>query len=178
MSATFTFDETKAAQVLGVFARRCGGFFDYYLAVKALYALDREALLRWGQPVVGGAYRMLKFGPVNQAFMDATKPERAGYIATCFERSGNEIIMINDPGTDELSAAEIKLAESLCDEWKHLTFDVAHSKAMSFPECSSVAPCECITPERILQAAGKTDAEIGEAFGDLPAWRLLTGTGA
>ncbi len=177
MSATFNFDETKAAQVLGLFVARCGGLFDYYLAVKVVYALDREALLRWGQPVVGGTYRMLPFGPVNQSLMDATKEERRGFLATCFARQGNEIVVKCDPGTDELSAAEIKLALRLCDEWKDMTFNQAHEKSMSYEECSRAATRDWITPEMILKAAGKTDAQIADIFADVPAMQLLNGTG-
>jgi len=178
MNATFSFDETKAAQVLGLFVARCGGLFDYYLAVKAVYALDREALLRWGQPVVGGTYRMLPYGPVNQSLMDATKEERRGFLATCFARQGNEIVLKNDPGTDELSAAEMQLAQRICDEWKDLSFNRAHEKAMSYQECMQVGKTEWISPEAILRAAGRSEDQIAELAGDMAALRLLTGAGA
>ena len=167
MKIQFELDESKAIQIIGVFAARCGGMFDYYLAMKAVYALDRAALLQWGQPVIGGDYRMLPYGPVNQSLMDATRVDRQGFFTKCFARQGNEIRLTSDPGTNELSRAEIRLAEQVCDEWRNLSFDSAHSKATSFPECSNSLISEWIAPEQILAATGKTTEEISELAAEI-----------
>lgn len=173
MSIEFDFDESKATQVIGVLAARCDELFDYYLAMKAIYALDRTALLRWGQPVIGGDYRMLPYGPVNQSVMDATKEGRQGFFSECFERLGNEIRMKRNPGTGELSRAEVKLAEHICDEWKDLSFNQAHAKATSFPECSGLGGVAWILPEQILASEGRTDKQIAELAAEVAEFRLL-----
>jgi hypothetical protein len=173
MSIQFDFDETKAAQVAGIFVQRCGGLFDYYLLQKCIYALDRAALLRWGQPVLGGDYKMLPFGPVNQAAMDNFKNARPGFFAECFVRSGNEVRMKKDPGLSELSRAEIQLIESICDDWKGLSFEAAHAKIAAFPECADLKSVVWIEIERILSAAGKTTDEIESIAQDASVARLL-----
>lgn len=174
MSIRFDFDESKATQVIGVLAARCGNLFDYYLAMKAIYALDREAIIRWRQPVIGGSYRMIPYGPINQDAMDATKSERQGFFSKCFERSGNEIKLVSDPGTLELSRAEIQLAERICDEWKGLGFGEAHQKAKSFPECSEMKPVSWIPPESILLSAGYTPQDIKDIEAELAESRMIS----
>ncbi len=173
MSIEFDFDESKATQVIGILVARCSGIFDYYLAMKAIYALDRTALLRWGQPVIGGCYRMLPWGPANQSVMDATKQGRQGFFSKCFDRLGNEIHMKSDPGTDELSRAEVKLAEEICGVWKDFGFNQAHDKATSFPECSGLEGVTEISPDRILASEGRTDKQIDELAAEVAEFRLL-----
>jgi len=163
MNIEFDADESKAIQVIGVLTARCRDSFDYYLAMKVVYALERTALIRWGQPVIGGNYRMLPYGPVNQFVMDVINVNRRGFFSECFDRCGDEIRLKKDPGTGELSRAEIKLIEQVCDEWKHLSFEQARVKAHSFPECAELEGLVVgISPERILQAAGKKPEQIAE----------------
>lgn len=173
MSIQFDFDETKAAQVAGIFVQRCGGLYDYYLLQKCIYALDREALVAWGQPVLGGSMKMSPFGPVNQAAMDSFKNTQAGFFSECFVRSGNEVRMKKDPGTSELSRAEIGLIEKICDEWKGLNFEQAHDKIVAFPECDGLGNLSWIGVERILDASGKTPEEIERVAQDANAAQLL-----
>lgn len=169
----FDFDETKAAQVAGIFVRRCGGLFDYYLLQKCIYALDRTALLKWGQPVIGGNYKMLRWGPINQSAMDASKAIGPGFFSECIERCGNEIILKMDPGTSELSNAEINLVESICDDWRGLTFDAAHDKILAFPECPVFDGVVWIDIEQILTAAKKSVEEIELIRQEARAVRIL-----
>jgi hypothetical protein len=170
---TFSLDETKIAQVVGIFVSRCGGLFDYYLAMKAIYHLDREAILRWGQPVVGGEYKMLPYGPVNQSAMDATKPGRQSFFSECVERIGNEIHLKKDPGTDELSMAEMRLTVRVCDEWKNLSFSKAHEKANSFPECKGLEGVDSIPVEHILSSEGRTAKEIAALAVEIEGMRRV-----
>lgn len=172
---SFDFDETKATQVVGVALSETGGLFDYYLLQKCLYAIDREALTQWGRPIIGGDLKMLKWGPVNQTAMDAFKERRPGFFSDCFDRNGNEVVKRKDPGTSELSQAEIRLIQAVVAQWRHLDFQQAHDKAVSFPECKPIAgQINWIAPEQVLRAAGKSQAQIDRLRQEWAEHRLLT----
>lgn len=60
----FQFDQSKATDVAARFAKKSGGTINYLLLTKLLYITDREALKRWGRPVIGGDYVSMDYGPV------------------------------------------------------------------------------------------------------------------
>ena len=60
----FPFDHKKATQVAARLVEKRGGRLEYLHVMKMLYAIDRIALAKWGQPVVGGQYASMQKGPV------------------------------------------------------------------------------------------------------------------
>lgn len=169
----FPFDEKKALQAAGVFVKEAGGLCDYYGMIKCLYAVEREALVKWGQPVIGGSLKMLPWGPINQSAYDALKEDSPGSFSLFFEKSGNEIRLKQDPGRSELSDDEISLIVDLGSEWRDLTFKQAHEKAMAFPECKDAGTVSWISPETVLRSSGKTGNEIESLKNDLEIRRAI-----
>ena len=58
----FPFDGKKGTQVAAYILAKKGGKLEYLHLMKMLYAIDRIALAKWGQPVIGGHYASLKEG--------------------------------------------------------------------------------------------------------------------
>jgi hypothetical protein len=88
--------------------------------IKLLYAADRESLLRFGKPSIGGHYYAMKLGPVVSEILDLLDhpPDVLGPLAEewsqHFERIGYDIQMTRPATLDPLSEAEVQL---LTDTW-------------------------------------------------------------
>lgn len=158
----FPFDEAKATQIAAHLIKKSGGVFDHYLLAKCFYDLDREALSKWGQPVVGGTYKLFDFGPLIYEEYRASSPGVKTFFSDHIHRSGNQLSVARDPGDDELSDAEIELAEQVFARWQNLTFQQAYDKIHALPECN--APGELrgdqIPIELILLKCGKSEEKI------------------
>lgn len=167
----FHFDEVKATQAAAELISRNGGHFDHYLLCKCLYVLDRESLRRWGQPVVGGDYRLYAHGPVISGAMSAMRLERRGFYSEHIGRSGNDVTVKDDPGRDELSAAELDLIGEIFRDWGSLNFSEAREKIHAFGECSApeLSGRNLIPVEVILRHCGKSVEEIQEVAQDADA---------
>ena len=170
----FAFDEAKAAQVAALLIKNGGGVSDHYLLMKCFYDLDREALSRWGQPVIGGTYERFEYGPVIEEVLQVSKPGAKSFYSDHIHRAGNEISVSRDPGTDELSQAEMELAEAVWRGWKNLTFAQAYKKIHELPECrDKKSQSDVISVEAILKHCGKSAAFIKGVAEDVSAARAL-----
>lgn len=161
----FPFDEAKATQIAAHLIKKAGGVFDHYLLAKCFYDLDREALKKWGQPIVGGTYKLYDFGPLIYEEYKAASPGASTFFAYHIHRAGNQLSVARDPGDDELSQAEVKLAEQVFERWRNLTFQEAYNKSHALAECKN--PKEDLKGDQIpvdliLRKAGKTPAQIRE----------------
>lgn len=165
----FPFDEQKATQAAAFFAKKAGGEINYMKLIKLLYLADREALKRWGFPIVGGRYVSMDNGPLTSSIYDATKPSDVGFPVwkSCFKTAGYDLRLVSAPEPEDLSRADLEILEYIhqqfgaMDEWGlvHYTHENCHEWVN--PRGTSIA----ITPEKILQEVGKTEAEI-QSIGD------------
>ena len=83
-----------------------------------LYLADREAYAKWGKPITGDTAVSMKHGPVLSTVYDLTKGElpslRADwepFISDADPETNR--VSLNDPGDDELSNSEIKIAQPI-----------------------------------------------------------------
>lgn len=170
----FEFNEAKAAQIAALLIQKSGGASDHYLLMKCFYDLDREALSRWGLPIIGGTYEHFEYGPIVKEVYQVSKLGAKSLYSDHIHRAGNEISVSQDPGTDELSKAEIELAEKVWQRWKNLTFDQAKKKIHDLPECREENPRDDVIPvEAILKHCGKSEAFIKRVAEDVRASQAL-----
>lgn len=170
----FEFDEAKATQIAAFLIRKSGGATDHYLLMKCFYDLDREALSRWGQPVIGGAYERFEHGPVIREAFQVSKVGVKSFYSDHIHRAGNEIRVSNDPGTDELSKVERELAEEVWKRWKNLTFAQARAKIHALPESDEKNLSGVAIPiEAILKHCGKSKKFIQAIAEDAKAAKAL-----
>lgn len=159
-----SFNEKKAAAAAGALLKYVGGRMPYMRLVKLLYLADRESLDRAGQPIIGGRYVAMKYGPVLSEVLDLVKAEGGSLWSEFIQTDRFDVVLAGEPDLGPLSQVEIDLlqeAARLCeklDQWK--LADLTHT----FPEWKDPGTSAFdIAPEEILRALGKTDEEIEEA---------------
>lgn len=70
---SFPYNAQKAAQVVLWLLHKHGGRMDRLKMVKLVFLADREHLLKFGRPIVGGEYWNMPLGPVSGELLDHVK---------------------------------------------------------------------------------------------------------
>jgi uncharacterized phage-associated protein len=162
----FRYNPDKAAEAAGELLRHAGGAMPYMRLVQLLYLADREALHRFGHPIVGGRYVGMKYGPVIGEVLDAIRAEAPppAWKATVEPVEGSPYdvrVRHGEFPIQFLSQAELDLLGETWQLWR--TFDqwallnVAHALGEWRDPGDS---CFDITPENILHALKRPDEAI------------------
>ncbi len=173
MSTQLRFNERKATQVAAQLLRLRGGQMSYMKLIKLMYLADREALLRWGRPISTDRYVSMDKGPVLSRVLDlATDGDDPSRPAIWSEQIGEpvsyEVALKADPGSDELSEAEITLLEEIFqihgrkNRWDLV--ELTHQLPEWVDPQGSAIP---ISYRDILKAGGKSDLEIAAIESEL-----------
>jgi uncharacterized phage-associated protein len=168
----FRFDEVKATQVAAFLVRRSGGKMSHLALVKLLYIIDREALARWGRPVIGGSYYSLPHGTVISEVLNLMKKiegwDDASFWTEHLTKFGNEMHLQKPTDDSELSIAETNLIGEVFETYGNLSKwdlrDLTHQFGeWTDPKGSSIP----IGIEEILHHVGKSSQEIAALVGEL-----------
>ncbi len=115
----FTFNKPKTVQLVGKLITLSGGQINKMKLIKLMYLIDREALIKWGEPVTGDRMVSMPYGPVLSTtldllnFGDGLMPETfdAEALWDRFITEKNHTVSLKEPiGEDEFSPAEIDLS--------------------------------------------------------------------
>ena len=166
----FSFNPKKSTQAAGVLLKLNNGDMDMYLFIKMLYLADRAALAKWQEPITGDEMVSMPYGPVPNTLYGLTKghfkslrSEWEKFISNA-EEEANRVFLKGNPGTDELSRAEITILESVHSKFKNYTWKRMRDFCHNLPEYEDVGTSSKPLPvERILEALGKTASEIAAA---------------
>ena len=115
MTAMLQFNEKRSTQAASEFLKRAGGKLNYMILIKFLYLADREALLKWGTPITGDSYLSMRWGPLLSRTHDLITEElpedetAASFWKKHIEQQKYDVVLAQDPGTDELSEADEEL---------------------------------------------------------------------
>jgi uncharacterized phage-associated protein len=162
------FKEAKATQAAAHLLKLRGGRMKYLKLVKLLYLADREALLRWGQPLTTDHYVSMEYGPVvSRTYALISNEPQPGapsfwrdHIATVEDW---DVQLVHDPSDDELSLAEESLLNEIFEKHGHKNRWRIVDETHKFPEWKdpngSSIPIEY---SEILRAGQKSEAEINE----------------
>jgi len=160
------FDEAKATQTAAAFLRLAEGKLNYMALIKLLYMADREAFRRWGMPITTDTYVSMRFGPVTSTIYDRIKAAGSSSSyptlwSAHIKTVGLEARLDVDPGTSEMSRAEISLISEIFKEsGSKDRFDLAEECHKQFQEWSdpgfSSSPIEI---EDIVSALGLPEEE-------------------
>jgi uncharacterized phage-associated protein len=161
----FPYDATKATQAAAWLVARAGGRMSHIRLSKLLYIADREALRKWGRPIIGGSYCSMEHGPVISPVVDCLKkPEQRAPRPIWDEhlqRQGNFIQLIADPGRGQLHEAAVQLLEAIFNKCKTLTKWEVRDMTHKFPEYKNPGKSSRpIATEEVLKAVERTDEEI------------------
>src|ERR1700730_11099432 len=115
------FDPNKAIQAAAhLLQREPGKRTDYTRLFKLLYLASRKRVELRRCPMIGDTPRAMERGPVPSATLDMIKgldPE-SGHWAEFIERIGYDVVLAKGPGNLALSRAELKILDSLSDEFR------------------------------------------------------------
>ncbi len=161
----FPFDAKKAAQVAARLVDKRGGQLEYLHVMKMLYQIDRVALGKWGQPVIGGQYCSLPKGPVISEALNLMRGRNSDPAwSKHLQTTGHKLVLKSPAGTDELSRAEVDLVDTVFQMLGHRNrwniVDEMHDtfKEWKDPRGSS----KPIAVESILEAVGTSEDTIKE----------------
>jgi uncharacterized phage-associated protein len=174
-----TYREDKAVQAAALFLKLRGNnsTMSHLKLMKLLYLAEREALLRWGQPITYDSCVSMAHGPVLSNTLNLVN----GYVEVkslwgrCISTpEHNEVKLLEAPGDDSLSDAEEQLIRELFAEhgkksrWE--LRDYTHTlNEWQDPNGSSIR----IEYKDILKGAGKTDNEIESIIEELENMALM-----
>jgi uncharacterized phage-associated protein len=168
----FPFCEIEATQAAAwLLNKEPGRRMDVVKLSKLLYLADREALKRWGLPIIGGRYCNMEHGPVVSRVVDAMKPvsERKGFTVwdEHLKRKEAEMVLIEDPGRGRLHDAAIGLLDETFARYGAFPTWELRDRTHSLPEYQDPGTSSLpIRPEVLLRHLGKSDEEIEELAAD------------
>lgn len=163
----FEFSQKKSAQAAAFLLGLNGGDMDKYLFIKMLYLADRKALEKWEEPITGDAVALMKYGPVLSTIYDLTKGKAfssrdywQNYISDSDDET-NIVSLLGDPGTSELSAAEIAILERVYTKFRSYDWRRMRDYCHELPEFEETGQTsKMLATEQILEAIGFSESKI------------------
>ena len=175
------FNEKKATQAAARFLRQSGGHMNYMKLIKLLYLADRGAFLRWGRPISGDKYFLMRLGPVLSEVHDLITEvpcpdERTFWRDYISSPSEYEVQLKQDPGNDELSRAEEGLIDEVFAAYGHYEpFALVEFLHRTLPEWKEIKSGRLPLEYReILQLGGMPAEAIEEIESELDSLRLVS----
>ena len=158
------FNEKKAAQTAAFFTFSAGGKINVLKLMKLMYLAEREAFLRYGEPIIGDMMVSMPNGPVLSMSYDCTATggkDPLGWENWISDRAGYEIGLqkhISDPFLElrELSQADFDVLQSIWNafggftQWQLIEYTHDSCPEWEDPKGSSAG----IPIERLLKALG------------------------
>jgi uncharacterized phage-associated protein len=173
------FNEKKATQLAArLLGASPGRRLPYMSLIKLMYFADREALARWASPITDDGYYSLDNGPILSAVKDLIDEGpgcEIGFWTSFISAPANYMVeLIDDPGTSELSKAEITLIDEIFARYGSLNRwqlrDESHKLGeWKNPEGSAIP----ISIEDILEATGLQPAQAREAASEVRSIRKV-----
>lgn len=167
------FNEKKATQVAArMLTLAAGRRLPYMSLIKLMYFADREAFSQWAAPITYDRYYSLDHGPVLSAVKDLIDEGPSGegsYWSTFISPPANYMVeLIDSPGEDELSKAEITIIDNIFSMYGQLNRWDLVDKTHELPEWKdpkgSALP---ISVKDILEGVGYSAEEAQEAAAEL-----------
>lgn len=119
-SIYFPYNPNKANQAILWLLESQGGRIDKLKLVKELYLADKEHLLRYGRPIIGGQYYAMQHGPVSSELLkhidQATIPSGPFILENNFIKSNTL-----EFSTEDLSESDIEILKSIDQRYDHFT---------------------------------------------------------
>ena len=161
------FDEKKSTQLASIFLKLRGNRMKHLKLIKLMYLTDREAFKRWGHPITGDFYFSMENGPVLSNVLDLIGSEplpnrKSEWLDSIRVTSNHDVELLNDPGNNCLSDAEVELATEIFEEYGYKNRWVIVDFTHTFPEYKQTDKENRRLPieyEDLLKAVGKTPEE-------------------
>ena len=174
------FNERKAAQAAAYLLKRHGGRFNYMALIKLLYLADRKKLIECGSLISTDRLVSMPHGPaLSEIYRRISEGPPHSGISPWFDYisapTNYEVSLLGqDPETDELSRYELRILDSIDDEFGSWNVWDLRDYVHRLPEYEDPHGSSHTIPiERILRVAGKSSEEIAETVADFQAvWAI------
>jgi|SRR5450759_5451719 hypothetical protein len=164
------FKEEKAIAVAAMLLRLSGGSCDKYWLNKLMYYVERQSLVKSGQPIFFDRLYSVRYGPIVSAVMDGIESSEYpvdNLWARHFSVEGKTVSLREDADDSVLSPFEEKLIEEAYNKFKGWTFPKLLSFFHSLPENKNTTSREVINYDEILQAEGFDPETIEKTFEEI-----------
>jgi uncharacterized phage-associated protein len=116
---SFSFKPEKAAQPVLWLLHRHGGSMDKLKLIKMIFLADREHLVRYGRPIVGGNYVAMDLGLVSSHLKDYVEGKIVSDLP--FKIEGEYNLVAQQPTDGNwLSESELKVLDEIYEKYKHI----------------------------------------------------------
>ena len=113
---SFPYNRDKAIQAVLWLLYRHGGTLNKLKLVKLLFLADKEHLIRYGRPIVGGQYYAMPHGPASSQLLDHIN--EAAHKGSCpFVLEDNLVLSQTPADKDELSESDIKILDTINQQY-------------------------------------------------------------
>ena len=116
----FPYNDKRATQAILWLLNKHGGEIDKLKLVKLLYYADKEHLLRYGRPIVGGQYYAMPHGPVSSPLLDDINSSVQEGLRP-FVLKDKTVISQAGVDIDELSESDIEALSIVDRKYGHLS---------------------------------------------------------
>ena len=117
----FPFDANKAVQAVLWLLHCHKGTIDKLKLVKLYFLADREHLVKYGRPIVGGTYYTMANGPVCSELLDLLNAVQAGSGEFPLTSKGRHAIEAHGaPNTLYLSESDLNVLDKVYGEYGHI----------------------------------------------------------
>lgn len=182
------FNEKRAVQAAAIFAKNAGNRIDKYNLCKMMYYLERQTIIKTGQPLFFDKLFSAPLGPVasevNHGIDTIVPPKQENYNREennqiewedHFKKSGKHCLMIiKDPGDDELSKYTIRMIEEIHEKFKKFSWKRMQDFFHNLPEYKETESRIPITYANILRAENFSELEIEAIESEINYYSQLT----
>ena len=170
------YNDKKAVQAAAIFTQLEGGTIDKYKLCKLLYYLERQTILTTGQPLFQSELFSVPLGPISSEVNDGInsvspspkfkviydEDQFENWIDHFYKISTKKLGLLNDPGDDMLSEADIELIKEISEKFSGWGFKQLKEFFHGLPEHTETDSRIPIPIEKILREEGISEEEIQE----------------
>lgn len=173
------FNEKRATQIACLLLQRRNGRMNILSLMKLMYLIDRKALVKWGWSltdddyysmprgmVLSKTYNLIHEEPIAEKPIDPTS--LSYWKAFISAPQDYNVNLIDEPGLNELSQADIDLVNEIYEEFGHLNRFALVRIHHELPEWEETKKnSKFVDYEKVLQVSDKSEEEISEIIGEM-----------
>ena len=158
------YSEKRAAQTAAFFISRTGGTIEILKLIKLMYLAEREALARYGEPIMGDVLVSMKHGPVLSKTLEHingfTDSEEGGWESWVSARARHQLGLqpAHDPADQlmQLSDADMDILNLIWNKFgdydKYKLRDITHNIYLEWEDPGDTS--QLIPYSRVLNCVG------------------------
>ena len=157
------YQERKAIEVAAFFLRKKEGLaMAYYDLIKLMYLAEREQMRRKGRTITGDELYSLPWGPILSSALDSVRlnkgDEWSDFIQT--DATLKRSTLVKDAPPAKISKGELKVLESVWDEFGHMDGPELMRYTHGLPEYTDTESRVLISLDKLARAVGHDETAV------------------